>query len=187
MLFRSKGKVQAEQVLLAGGAWTGGLAEKLRMSVAVRPVRGQVVLFKAAPGLFKNVLFSSSAYLVPRLDGHIFVGSTLEEAGFDKSVTQEAIGSLTAGAHQAVPALKEADVEATWAGLRPAPLDGWPYLGRMPGFENLWVASGHFTHGILLSAVTGQLMSQAISGEKMDLPLEPYRVNREPYPASGIY
>jgi glycine oxidase len=183
----ANGEYEADQVLLAGGAWTGGLSQKLGVTVPVRPVRGQVVLFQATPGLFKNVLFSPSAYLVPRLDGHVYVGSTLEEAGFNKSVTEEAIHRLTQGARQAVPALKEARVEATWAGLRPAPLDGWPYLGPVPNFENLWVAAGHFTHGILLSAATGHLMSQALTGEKTEIPLEPFRVDRKPYPSSGIY
>ncbi len=183
----SKGPLEADQVVLAGGAWTGAFSKKTGVSLPVRPVRGQVVLFQGEPGLFKSVLFSSNAYLVPRLDGRVYVGSTLEEAGFDKSVTQEAVSRLTQGAWQAVPALKKAKVEAVWAGLRPASPDGWPYLGTLPGFENLWVASGHFTHGILLSAVTGHLMAQALSGERTDIPLEPFRVGREPHPSGGIY
>ena len=182
-----QGKIQADHVLVTGGAWTGGILEKTGISLPVRPVKGQVVLFKAAPGLFKSILFSSSAYLVPRLDGHVYVGSTLEEAGFDKSVTKAAFDRLVQGARQAVPALGKAIIESSWAGLRPATRDGWPYLGPTPGWENLWVAAGHFTHGILLSCVTGRLMAQALSGEKTDLSLEPFRLDREPYPPSGIY
>jgi glycine oxidase len=183
----SKGFHEAGQILLAGGAWTGSLSKMTGRTIPVRPVRGQVVLFQGAPGLFKNVIFSSSAYLVPRLDGYVYAGSTLEEAGFDKSVTPEAVDRLSRGARQAVPALKNAEIAATWAGLRPAPQDGWPYLGLIPGFENFWTAAGHFTHGILLSAATGRLMAQALLGEKLDLSLEPFRVDREPYPPSGVY
>src|SRR6185369_11942708 len=128
--------------------------------------RGQVVLYRAQPGLLGHVLFSMAAYLVPRLDGRIYVGSTLEEAGFDKSVTTEAVASLTQGALGALPVLKDALVEATWSGLRPAPLDGLPYMGPVPGFENFWAATGHFTHGILLSAATGELMASLVAGQK---------------------
>jgi glycine oxidase len=181
----SVAKYEAEQVVLAGGAWTGGLLDILGISFPMRPVRGQVVLFKAEPGLLRHVLFSSSAYLVPRLDGHIYVGSTLEEAGFNKSVTEEAISNLTQGAYRALPALQKASVEATWAGLRPKALDDKPTLGLVPGLENLWIASGHYTHGILLSAATGHLMVQAIMGEKTKLSLEPFRLDREPHTALG--
>jgi glycine oxidase len=181
----SKGKIEADQVLVASGAWTGGLMEILGVSLPVKPVRGQVVLFKAEPGLLRHVLFSSTAYLVPRLDGYIYVGSTLEDVGFDKSVTPEAVAKLTQGAYRALPALEKAQVEMTWSGLRPKAVDDWPYLGLIPGFENLWVASGHYTHGILLSAGTGRLMSQLLLGEKVNMDLSPFSVDRKPHP-SGV-
>ncbi len=179
----SSGKYEGEQVLLAGGAWTGGLLDILGISHPLKTDRGQVVLLKAETGFLRHVLFSSTAYLVPRLDGHVYVGSTLEEAGFDKSVTKEAIANLTRGAYRALPFLEKATVEATWAGLRPKALDDKPLLGLVPGLENLWVASGHYTHGILLSAATGHLMAQALSGEKTRLPLEPFpHVDRAAFP-----
>ncbi len=178
-------KYEAEQVLLAGGAWTGGLLDILGISIPMRPVRGQVVLFKAEPGLLRHVLFSSTAYLVPRLDGHVYVGSTLEEAGFDKSVTKEAISNLTQGAYRALPPLEKATVEATWAGLRPKAVDDKPTLGLVPGLENLWIASGHYTHGILLSAATGYLMAQALTGGGTKIPLESFRLDRAPYAPMG--
>jgi len=174
------GKYEADQVLLAGGAWTGGLLDILGISLAVKPIRGQVVLFKSEPGLLRHVLFTSTAYLVPRLDGHIYVGSTLEEAGFDKSVTKEAVAALTRGAYRALPLLERAKVEMTWSGLRPKAADDKPYLGIVPATENLWVAAGHYTHGILLSAATGRLMAQAILGEKPERDLGPYALDRKP-------
>lgn len=181
----SVAKYEGEQVLLAGGAWTGGVLDILGISFPMRPVRGQVVLFKSEPGLLRHVLFSSTAYLVPRLDGHIFVGSTLEEAGFDKSVTKEGVSKLTQGAYRALPPLEKATVEATWSGLRPKAVDDKPTLGLVPGLENLWIASGHYTHGILLSAATGYLMAQALSGGATKLPLEPFRFDRAPYAPMG--
>ncbi len=174
------GKYEADQVLLAGGAWTGGLLDILGISLPMKPIRGQVVLFKAEPGLLRHVLFSSTAYLVPRLDGHIYVGSTQEDAGFDKSVTKEAVHNLTQGAYRALPPLEKAKVEMTWSGLRPKAADDYPYLGLVPGVENLWVAAGHYTHGILLSAATGKLMAQALTGEKMEQDLAPFALDRKP-------
>jgi glycine oxidase len=175
-----KGKYEADQVLLAGGAWTGGLLDILGISLAMKPIRGQVVLFQAEPGLLRHVLFTSSAYLVPRLDGRIYVGSTLEEAGFDKSVTKEAIAGLTQAAYRALPVLEKAKIEMTWSGLRPKALDDFPYLGKVPAMENLWVAAGHYTHGILLSAASGRLMAQAILGEKPERDLGPFALDRKP-------
>jgi glycine oxidase len=177
---------EADEVLLAGGAWTKGLSEILGFSIPVRPVRGQVVLFQAEPGLLKHVLFSANAYLVPRLDGRIYVGSTLEEAGFDKSVTAEAVAGLTKGAISALPALERAKVESTWSGLRPGSMDGLPYLGRVPGFDNFWAATGHFTHGILLAAVTGRLMAQALTGKKPELDMDSFALDRQPPLMSGV-
>jgi glycine oxidase len=176
----STGDIEADQVLVAGGAWTGGLLDILGISIPMKPIRGQVVLFKAEPGLLRHVLFSSSAYLVPRLDGRIYVGSTQEEAGFDKSTTKEAIEKLTQGGIRAIPALEKAKVEATWSGLRPKGVDELPSLGKAPGIENLWIAAGHFTHGILLSAATGHLMAQALLGEKPDLDLGSFVPDRKP-------
>jgi glycine oxidase len=176
----SSGDLEADQVLVAGGAWTGGLLDILGISIPMKPIRGQVVLFKAEPGLLRHVLFSSSAYLVPRLDGRIYVGSTQEDAGFDKSTTKEGIEKLTQGAYRAIPALEKTKVEATWSGLRPKGVDDLPSLGKIPGVENLWIAAGHFTHGILLSAATGHLMAQALLGEKPDLDLSSFAPDRKP-------
>jgi len=182
----SRDRYEVESVVLAGGAWSKGLAERLGVSLPVRPVRGQVVLYRAQPGLLGHVLFSMAAYLVPRLDGRIYVGSTLEEAGFDKSVTTEAVASLTQGALGALPVLKDALVEATWSGLRPAPLDGLPYMGPVPGFENFWAATGHFTHGILLSAATGELMASLVAGQKPSQDLSAFALDRKLHPTAGI-
>lgn len=182
----SGGRYEADQVLLAGGAWSGELLRILGITFPMKPIRGQAVLFKAEPGLLRHVLFTSSAYLVPRMDGRIYVGSTLEDAGFDKSTTPDAIRSLTQGAWRALPGLEKAPVEASWSGLRPRGADEWPSMGKVPGLENLWLAAGHFTHGILLSAATGELMAQALSGERTGLDLEPFALDRKPHPAAGL-
>jgi glycine oxidase len=110
----------------------------------------------------------------------------LEDVGFDKRVTPEGEEKLLNGAMRIFPHLNPSLVEHRWAGLRTGSIDGWPYLGRVPGTEGAWIATGHFTHGLLQSAVTGHLMAQALSGEKTDLSLEPFSPGRPPHPVAGL-
>ncbi|HJT24316.1 MAG TPA: glycine oxidase ThiO [bacterium] len=186
----SKGVLEGDAVVVASGAWSGALAEKLELKLEAKPFRGQVVMFRTQPGTLRHILFTgiqkAFTYLVPRKDGHIYVGSTLEDAGFEKTTTPEGMEKLKTGAAKVLPGLSQQLIEDTWAGLRPGSLDGWPYLGRVPGREGLFWATGHFTHGILLSAITGLLMSQALMGERPALDLMPFALDRTPHPAAGI-
>jgi len=185
-----KGVLEGDAVVVASGAWSGALAEKLGLQLQSKPFRGQVVMFRTQPGTLRHILFTglqkAFTYLVPRLDGHIFVGSTLEDAGFEKATTPAGMEKLKSGAAKVLPGLSQQLIEDTWAGLRPGSLDGWPYLGRVPGKDGLYWATGHFTHGILLSAVTGQLLSQVLSGERPSLDLLPFALDRSPHPVAGI-
>ncbi len=186
----AKGIIEGDQVVLAAGAWSGLLAEKLKISVPTKPFRGQVVMFRSKPGTLMHILFTGVlkgfTYLVPRLDGHIYVGSTLEDAGFEKTTTPGGMEKLKNGALKLLPGLSQQLIEETWSGLRPGSVDGWPYIGSVPGFEGLWLATGHFTHGLLLSAVTGLLISQALEGEKPSMNLNSFAVNRKPHAVAGI-
>lgn len=181
----AKGFHEADQVVIASGAWTSALAGKLGFSLQVRPIRGQVVMYRGKPGVLKHILFRGKGkaytYLVPRRDGHIYVGSTLEDRGFDKGTSPEGMGKLKTGASLILPSLSQQLIEDTWAGLRPSSPDGLPFLGEVPGIEGAWVASGHFTHGLLLSAVTGELMARVLMGEKPSLDLAPYSLGRNAY------
>ncbi len=185
-----KGTLEADQVILTAGPWSGPLLEKLGISLSTKPFRGQVVMFRAPVGTLRHILFTGMlkafTYLVPRQDGHIYVGSTLEDAGFEKATTPEGMEKLKNGVAKLLPDLSQQLIEDTWAGLRPGSLDGWPYLGPAPGLDNLWVATGHFTHGLLLSAVTGLLAAQALTGEKPALDLTPFSLGRAPHPVAGI-
>jgi len=185
----SKGFHQGDHVVLASGAWTAPLALKLGLSIPVKPIRGQVVMVRARPGILGRILFKGRGkaytYLVPRRDGHIYVGSTLEDVGFDKGTTPEGLGKLKAGLATMLPSLSQQWIEGSWAGLRPSSPDGLPYLGEVPGAEGAWVATGHFTHGLLLSAVTGELMAQCLMGERPSLDPTPFRSGREVRPVRG--
>jgi glycine oxidase len=143
----------------------------------VRPVKGQMLLTKLPPGALPHMILHKDQYLVPRVDGHLLIGSTMEEAGFDTGVTAEAVSLLRKRAAEMLPALADAPILGSWAGLRPATPDRMPYLGPVPGFDGLLVATGHFRNGILLGPLTGRLIAEAIHAASNHA-LEPFRLNR---------
>ena len=166
--------------LIAGGAWAGQMLRPLGVRPPVRPVRGQIVLFRPSSPLFTNVLMVGKRYLVPRADGRVLVGSTEEDAGFEKATTPVGIEELTEFARAMVPALAEADTETTWAGLRPGSPDGMPYLGLVPGQKNVFAAVGHHRAGIQLSIATAEVMTRLVRLEPPPFPVEAFRLDREP-------
>jgi glycine oxidase len=156
----AKSTYSADTVVNCAGAWAGQFAP---LQFPARPVKGQM-LCVAAPNLIKHVVRAPDVYLVPRSDGRILIGSTLEEAGFDKRVVPETIHKLHHAAIRLIPALQQARVLEDWAGLRPGTPDDLPILGAtvVPGY---FVAAGHYRDGILLAPVTAKLMAQLITGE----------------------
>jgi glycine oxidase len=174
----SQGIIRAEQVCVTSGAWTGLLLQKLGMTLGVVPMRGQMVLFRSNRPVATHVINEGPRYLVPREDGRLLAGSTEEEAGFDKQTTEEGIAELIAFARSLLPELESAEIERTWAGLRPASFDGFPYLGPIPGLAKAFVAAGHFRSGLYLSPGTATVMAELMCGERPSLDLSVFRVER---------
>lgn len=172
------GEVVADQFCFTTGAWTHGILFQQGVRVGVFPVRGQMVLFRCPQRPFTRVLNDGPRYLVPRDDGHVLVGSTEEEAGFDKSNTAAGVRDLVELATTLVPALKDAPVERTWAGLRPGSFDSFPYIGGLPGLANAYVAAGHFRSGLHMSPGTAVVLGQLIRGLPTEIDLQPFRVQR---------
>jgi glycine oxidase len=179
-----RGRLVAGQFLLAAGAWTEMLLADTEFRPGIRPIRGQIALFKTGRQGVRPILLQGKRYLVPRTDGRILAGSTEEDVGFDARPTEEGIAGLVHFAHRLVPSLKEAELERTWAGLRPGSPDGLPYLGRVPGRENLHIAAGHFRAGLQLSPATGLVMAQHLLGKALLLSLEAFRLDRPGAPAA---
>jgi glycine oxidase len=174
----SNGNVAAGQVCIASGPWSKGLMARLGIDIAVHPVRGQMVLLTSPRPSLRSVINVGKQYLVPRPDGRILVGSTEEEAGFDKRTTAQAIAGLLDFAVRLAPPLGELQIEQCWAGLRPATSDGLPYLGHVPGCDNLFLASGHFRNGLQLSPATAVVMGRLMLGADPGLDLVPFRLDR---------
>jgi glycine oxidase len=172
------GLLSASQFCLCSGPWTRLLLEQLGISNGIEPVRGQMVLFRSPRRLLNRIVNEGSRYLVPRDDGRLLAGSTEEEAGFDKRTTQQGVEGLIQFATSLAPALADAEIEQTWAGLRPGTFDGLPYLGRIPGLANAYVAAGHFRSGLHLSPATAVEMARLMCGEPTQIDLSPFHVGR---------
>ncbi len=173
------GTIACEHVLLAAGAWSAEFADLWGFRLPVRPVRGQMILYPPlSPSLFKGNVHVDGLYAVPRRDGRLLVGATVEDVGFDKSTTAESIGVLKDwGANLCTP-LADLPIEGAWAGLRPASLDGLPYIGLAPRYSNLWVAAGHYRAGLQFAAATALLLADHVTGLPSPLDLHPFRIDR---------
>jgi glycine oxidase len=173
------GPLSAGKFLVASGAWTDTLLEGAGWCPGVRPVRGQIALLHSPAPLLSAVIERGKRYLVPRPDGRTLVGSTEEDAGFDKQTTAQAIAGLLDFSIGLVPSLAGASLERCWAGLRPGSPDGLPFLGAVPGLDNLFVAAGHYRSGIQLSPGTGLALSEVLLGKSPSFSLDAFRLDRE--------
>jgi glycine oxidase len=157
---------EADVVVNAAGSWAGEIRGLEADRVKLHPVRGQIVCFDVAPGTVGPALFSLRGYVVPRRDGRLLAGSTMEEAGYNKTVTLAGLDKIARGATAIVPALGAAAFREAWAGLRPATRDLLPVLGFSPSVSNVLWAAGHFRSGILLSAITGEIVADLVKGRR---------------------
>jgi glycine oxidase len=165
---------EADAVVIAAGAWAGEIRGLENDRVRLHPVRGQIVCFETEPGTLGPALFSLRGYLVPRRDGRLLAGSTMEEAGYNKTVTLAGLEKIARGAAAIVPGLGGLAFREAWAGLRPAARDLLPVLGASPSVPNVLWAAGHFRSGILLSALTGEIIADLVGGRRPAIELAPF-------------
>lgn len=156
----------ASEFIVASGAWSRTLLQRVGCDLAIEPIRGQMVLLNTPKVLIRHVIEVGPRYLVPRPDGRLLIGATEEQAGFEKRTTAAAIAGLIDFGRDLVPALGEAQFERCWAGLRPYAPGGLPRIGRVPGTTNLSLAAGHFRAGLQLSPMTAVLVRQLILGQQ---------------------
>src|SRR5262252_3938246 len=162
-------------VINCAGAWAGQMGPH---RLPVRPVKGQM-LSVLVPGknLVRHVLRTPDVYLIPRSDGRLLIGATLEEAGFDKKTVPETLQELRHAALELVPELRNAKILEAWAGLRPATPDALPILGET-GTPGYFVATGHFRDGILLAPITAKVMTNVVMGAKPGFDLVAFSASR---------
>lgn len=167
----------AGMVVVAAGAWSGGLRVPGVPPLPAHPVRGQILCLRAVAAAPRHIIDSPGGYIVPRQDGRVLVGSTMERVGFRKGVTAAGIAGLARLAAKLLPTLRDAEILATWSGLRPATADGLPAIGaaEIPG---LFYATGHLRNGILLAPATARAVVRLLQGKPQDVDLGPFSPRR---------
>lgn len=160
-------RIVARHTIIAAGCFSLQIAGAEEFA-PVRPAKGQMLSLRNDAIRIERVLWSERIYLVPRNDGRILVGATLEHVGFDKTVTAAGIHANLDAAIELVPSLKDARVEETWAGLRPDTPDHLPIIGPTD-VDGLLVATGHFRSGVLLTPVTAKLIGEMVAGQTAQL------------------
>lgn len=182
-LATNKGNLAVEQLVIAAGAWTPVLMKQLfpmirQQSPAISPVKGQMLLFAAEPGTLRSIVLEGDQYLIPRLDGHILAGSTVEADTFEKTITADAKDQISQFAYRLFPALKNFPLVNHWSGIRPGTHNGVPYIDKHPEISNLSINAGHFRNGLAMAPASAQLMVDLILNRPTAVDPEPYRLDR---------
>jgi glycine oxidase len=174
------GKFTINELVLTTGAWTGLIFQQflvgLRDIPKIYPAKGQMLLFDTPPNTLKHIVLDGDKYLIPRRDGKILAGSTVEDVGFDKTLQIEAHDELIEFAMFLFPYLKSAPMVKHWAGLRPGTSDGVPYVGRHPEIQNLSLNAGHFRNGLNMAPASAQLVADLILNRPSILDANSYQL-----------
>ena len=176
-LLQSGEQLSADAVLASAGAWTRKLGGVVKRHLPhVRPVRGQMIALDMSDGepLCEMVIRAPDAYMVPRSDGKLVIGATMEEMGFDERLTAGGVFELLRGAWEAMPGVYDLPLDDLWTGFRPISLSNEPILGPSKEIENLWFATGHGRNGILLTPATSLHLSEAMHTGEIPTALHPF-------------
>jgi glycine oxidase len=168
------GYFSAERYVVAAGAWSKKLLGKQGAQLDIKPVRGQMLLYRARPGMLRHILLQNGVYLIPRADGHILVGSTLEDVGFDKTTTVAARAALHARALGVLPEMSQAEFVRHWAGLRPAAPGNIPIIARHPQLDNLYLNCGHFRYGVTMAPASAQILANRLFNREQPFDVASY-------------
>lgn len=171
----SRGEYSADRYIVTAGAWSKQVMGEHALHCDIKPVRGQMLLFKFDMPPLAHIVLQKDIYLIPRRDGHLLVGSTLEDVGFDKGTTEGAREMLLQRACMLLPALRDMPLVKHWAGLRPASPDNIPTIGRHPHLENLYANSGHFRYGVTMAPASVEVLLNDINQAPQPFDTSAYR------------
>jgi glycine oxidase len=174
-----------DELILCGGAWTAEFLQQHLQTLPslsglpIAPVKGQMLVFEASTNTLPHMVLDGDHYLIPREDGQILAGSTVETTGFDKSTTEQAKSALYEFATDLLPELKQYPLSHHWAGLRPGTPQGIPYIGRHPDFDNLSINAGHFRNGLVMGPASAQLLADQLLDRPVSVDPAPYAICRK--------
>lgn len=164
----AQGDYLCESLVLANGAWSSCILEDFARNAAVHPVKGECLSVSLQGCKLSSTVFHESCYLVPKLDGKIVIGATMENGNWNQEPTIKGISALMEKAKKIMPVIEHAHFHKAWAGLRPGSIDGKPYIGRLSSMPNLFVAAGHYRNGILLAPRTGVMIRDLFLNRTID-------------------
>jgi len=152
----------ADAFVVTSGAWSFELLKNTAANLDIKPMRGQILLYQIPQNSLKNIVYQDGFYLVPRRDGHLLAGSTLEDVGFDPRTTEDVKQALKIKAESILPALKDLPVLKHWSGLRPGTPDNLPTISAHPAIENLYLNTGHFRYGLTMAPASAERITKII-------------------------
>jgi glycine oxidase len=170
----TQGNLSADGYIVTAGAWSKVLLGEHALQAEIKPIRGQMLLFKFDAPPMPHVVLQNDVYLIPRRDGHVLVGSTREDVGFDKSTTEAAREMLLQRGIALLPALRDMPLVMHWAGLRPGSPGNIPTIGRHPHLSNLYINSGHFRYGVTMTPASVEILMNILHGTSQPFDVTPY-------------
>lgn len=171
-------KIYADHYVIATGAWSQHWSEQLALQIPVTPVQGQMLLFKTPENWLPTMCMNQVMYLIPRLDGHVVCGSSMDTIGFDQRPTVQTQHNIFKASTAMVPELANFPIVKQWAGLRPSSPTGIPYIGAMPELKNLWANFGHYRNGLCMGPASARLLRQLILKQNTLVDAEAYSTAR---------
>lgn len=162
----------ADQFVMTTGAWSNTWSTQLKCSIPVEPVQGQMLLFKTPENWLPTMCMNNVMYLIPRMDGHVVCGSSMNHLGFDQRPSVQTQQNIYRACTEMVPELANFPIVKQWAGLRPSSPTGIPYIGQMPDIENLWANFGHYRNGLCMGPASARLLRQMML--KQDTIVDPH-------------
>jgi glycine oxidase len=173
------GKLAAGAVIITAGAWSKTLLVNIVDDINIKPIHGQMLCVKPPEQILESIILDGGHYLIPRLDGHVLIGSTMEDIGFDKTTTSSAREELFKWAMSVWPDIKTAQIIKHWSGLRPSSDIEKPYIGPILDFKNIYLNTGHFRKGILQAPASAKLLADLLCGESSFMNFEKFSINRK--------
>lgn len=154
--------LEADQYVVTSGAWSFELLKETALTLNIKPMRGQILLYQVPVNGLSNIVYQDGFYLVPRRDGYLLAGSTLEDVGFDTGVTEVIKQELQRKAEAIMPSLKDAPIVKHWSGLRPGTPDNMPTIAVHPTIKNLYLNTGHFRYGLTMAPASAQRVADLV-------------------------
>jgi len=176
-LLTKQGEIKTSSVAIACGAWSAKLMQSINTNLKIEPVKGQMIMIKTRPNMVRRVVLYNDRYIIPRIDGRLLVGSTIEYVGFNKDISIQAKQQLLAVARDLIPALNGCHVERQWAGLRPGSPNNIPTISGHPLIEGLYINAGHFRNGVVMAPASARLLSDIMLKRVCILDQKPYNLD----------